>query len=78
MKRTLLIVLLLIASTSAHSRNVGHGPSASSGHSSAGSQGGHYTLGDQFQPWPQTEMKQYAKPRFETYKGAPGDDHDRS
>ncbi|PVX77150.1 hypothetical protein C7402_115209 [Paraburkholderia unamae] len=34
-----------------------------------GSQGGRYSVVDGYQPWPQSEMRQYAKPRWEPYRG---------
>ena len=70
------IIILALACTAAQARNVGHGYGGQAvGASSSGSQGGRYTLGDQFQPWPQDEMQQYAKPRFEPYRG---DDRQRA
>lgn len=34
-----------------------------------GAGGGRYTLGDEYQPWPQAEMQRYAKPKFVPYSG---------
>lgn len=75
MKYVIIFGLLLAASMHAEARNA-QGPGTHGqpgiGHSSAastGGQGGKYTLGDEFQPWPQAEMQQYAKPTFEAYKG---------
>lgn len=36
---------------------------------SASQGGGHYSLVDDYQPWPQAEMQQFAKPRFVPYAG---------
>lgn len=73
MKHALILGLLLAASAHVGAHNVGRGSAvgaASSGAQSAGgAQGGRYTLGDEYQPWPQAEMQQYAKPKFEPYRG---------
>jgi hypothetical protein len=44
---------------------------ANAGSIGAQGQGGNrpYTLGDEFQPWPQADMQQYAKPRWVPYDG---------
>jgi hypothetical protein len=73
MKYLIAMSVLLVACSQAYPHALGRGPGGSpagvSGKSSAsGSQGGHYAVGDEFQPWPQAEMQQYAKPKFETYK----------
>jgi len=39
------------------------------GASQSGSNGGRYSAFDQYQPWPQAEMKQYAKAKFTPYEG---------
>lgn len=35
----------------------------------AGGNGGSYSFADNYQPWPQSEMKQFAKPAFIPYNG---------
>jgi hypothetical protein len=70
MKHAIIAGLLLAASMHAYPHNVGRG-SAVGAASSGASQGngGRYSMVDEYQPWPQEEMKQYAKPKFEPYKG---------
>lgn len=41
----------------------------SKGAAQSGSNGGRYSMVDSYQPWPQSEMQQFAKPHFETYTG---------
>lgn len=60
----------------AAARGMGHGPSAASfgGVSAApgqSGQGGRYqeSVVDSFQPWPESEMRRFQKPRWEPYAG---------
>lgn len=75
MKHAIILGFLLSISAYANAHAIGRGPGGSpaavGGHSASasGSQGGRYTLGDEFQPWPQAEMQRYAKPKFEPYAG---------
>ncbi len=48
---------------------VGAASSGPSGASQSGANGGRYSAFDQYQPWPQAEMKQYAKAKFTPYTG---------
>jgi hypothetical protein len=67
----LAILALALTCATAQARNVhGTGNTGSASQAGmAGNQGGRYTMGDEFQPWPQREMQQFAKPRFEPYRG---------
>ena len=72
MKHFLVLLTLTAIAATSFARNAQgpgtHGQASAS--SSAGSgQGRKYSLGDDYQPWPQAEMKQYAKPKFEPYGG---------
>lgn len=69
MKRIALIAALALTCNLAQAHAVGRG--SATGAASSGSQGNgsSYTLGDEYSPWPQAEMKQYAKPKFEPYRG---------
>ncbi|MCX4154964.1 MULTISPECIES: hypothetical protein [Paraburkholderia] len=42
-------------------------PAASA--AAAGGKGGRYSLVDDYQPWPQAEMKQFQKPEFASFAG---------
>ena len=39
------------------------------GSTSAQGSGGRYSMVDDFQPWQEESMQQYAKPKFEPYRG---------
>ena len=74
MKHAIIFGLLLAASMHAYPHNVGRGSAVgrSQGAAAAGAaqgNGGRYSPVDEYQAWPQEEMKQYAKPKFEPYKG---------
>jgi hypothetical protein len=62
-------VAILAAVAEAHNVHGTGNTGAASQAGSAGNQGGRYTMGDEFQPWPQREMQQFAKARFEPYRG---------
>lgn len=80
-----LAVLALACAANAHAGNVGgnmgvghgmrsgpHGntsANAGAAASQSGANGGRYSAFDQYQPWPQAEMQQYAKPAFHIYEG---------
>ena len=83
-KHTLAVLMLVSAVAHAQSvggnsygghgarAGVGAGAGASNGSggaSQSGSNGGRYSAFDQYQPWPQAEMKQYAKAKFTPYEG---------
>lgn len=62
----ILLIILMLLPTVVEARNVGRGSAVGSA-SSASGQGSKYTLGDEYQPWPQAEMRQYAKEKFVPY-----------
>lgn len=79
-----LATLLLALAISAHASGPSRGPhggiaagmalQASRSHASANAQssgngGSTRSVVDDFQPWPEAEMRQFQKPRFEVYKG---------
>jgi hypothetical protein len=69
--KLIAILALALACEAAQARNV-HGTGnagAASQAGMAGNQGGRYQLGDEFSAWPQREMQQFAKARFEPYRG---------
>jgi hypothetical protein len=79
----LLLALATQAHASVVSANYGHhgatlGSSASTGEPATGmvgapaaqsGNGGRYSLVDAYQPWPQSEMRQFAKPHFTPFDG---------
>lgn len=78
MLKTIIIAALALTCAAAQARNVGRGSAVGSamGQSSASGQGGRYGFADpnwspvdEYQPWRQSEMKQYAKPHFTPYGG---------
>jgi len=66
--KTLSIIAFVFLSTAAHAHAVGHGSAVGAASSSSG-QGSQYSIGDEYSAWPHAEMKQYAKPKFEPYRG---------
>lgn len=83
-KHTLAVLMLVSAVAHAQSvggnSGVGHGARGAvgagagashgtAGASQSGANGGRYSAFDNYQPWPQAEMKQYAKAKFTTYEG---------
>lgn len=78
MLKTIIIAALALSCAAAQARNVGRGSAVGSamGQSSSQGNGGRYgfadpqySLVDDYQPWPQAQMKQYAKPEFTPYDG---------
>lgn len=70
MKHAIIFGLLLAVSMHAYPRNVGRGSAVGAASSSASQgNGSRYSAVDEYQPWKQSEMQQYAKPKFEPYTG---------
>jgi hypothetical protein len=74
MKHAIIFGLLLAASMHAYPHNVGRGSAVGGSQSAASAgasqgNGGRYSAVDEYQPWPQEEMKQYQKKEWTPYDG---------